>query len=127
MVIFATLYHFTIRINSTMLSFQLIQTALPGHWHRADGVLSMYLFAPVTAGQKTAVEFTVPTAEGAAVSTWDYEVVNGEGGYWLHFTNRTTQALQTYRIDGLEKNKELRLHASVGYDLVFHASVKKSF
>jgi len=46
MAIFGALYHFTI-VNSTMLSFQLIQTALPGHWHRTDGVLSMYLFAPV--------------------------------------------------------------------------------
>ena len=106
--------------NPTMLSFQVIQTALPGHWHRADGVLSMYLFAPVIAGQKTAVEFTVPTAEGPAISTWDYEVVTGDGGFWLHLTNRATQVVQTYRIDALERNKELKLHASEGYDLVFH-------
>ena len=109
-------------MNSTMLSFHLIQSALPGQWHRSDGVLSMYLFAPFIAGQKAAVEFTVPTPEGPAVSTWDYEVVTGDNGYWLHFTNRTTLAVQTYRIDALEKNKELRLHAAEGYDLVFHAA-----
>jgi hypothetical protein len=108
------------------LSFQIIQAALPGHWHRADGVLSMYIFAPVTAGQKTAVEFTVPTAEGPAVSTWDYEVVSGEGGFWLHLTNRATLAVQTYRIDGLERHSVLRLHSGEGYDLVFHANGREA-
>ena len=87
--------------------------------------MSMYLFAPVTAGQKTAVEFTVPTEQGPAVSTWDYEVVSTEGGFWMHLTNRATQAVQTYRIDGLEKNSTLRLHSSEGHDLIFHAARKE--
>lgn len=106
-------------MTPTVLSFQLIQSALAGHWHRTDGVMSMYIFAPVLAGQKNAVEFTVPTAEGTAISTWDYEVVTGADGFWLHLTNRSTQAVQRYRIDVIEKNKRLLLHAAEGYDLAF--------
>lgn len=110
--------------SSNPLSFQTIHMALPGHWHRTDGVLSMYIFAPVAAGIKTAVEFTVPTEQGPAISTWDYEVLKVDGVYWLHFTNRVTQAVQTYRIDALEKNSSLQLHSSEGYDLAFRSNTQ---
>lgn len=106
-------------MSPAILSFQLIQSSLAGHWYRDDGVMSMYIYAPVLAGQKNGVEFTVPTAEGAAVSTWDYEVITGDDGFWLHLTNRSTQAVQRYRIVVLDKRQQLRLHAAEGYDLVF--------
>ena len=104
----------------TTISFQQVQNALPGKWERDDNVLSMYISEPVIAGEKNTIEFSVPVEKGPAISVWDFEIMTVGENQWMHLTNRSTQDCQAYRIDAIEKNKALRLHAKEGYEISFH-------
>ena len=104
----------------TAISFQQVQNELPGKWERDDKVLSMCIAAPIIADQKHSIEFTVPVEQGLAISVWDFELVKDDENFWMLLTNRSTRDCQSYRIDVLEKDKALRLHAKEGYEISFH-------